>query len=80
MYYPEEIIAAVFALGLGIALLARPTTVYRLQFFVYGADTGRGGRYGEAPSPSARGRRIIRIVGVGLLGVAVALLLSPWWR
>lgn len=80
MYFVEELVAAALAIGLGLALLAAPTTVYRLQFFVYGADTGRGGRYGEAPAPTDRVRVAIRALGLVLLAFAAVLLASPLWR
>lgn len=78
MYYIEEILAIVLAALLGVALLTYPTAIYRLQFFVYGADTGRRGRYGEAPEPSDRTKLLIRGIGVLLLGFAGILLVLPW--
>lgn len=78
MYLIEEVLSIAIATVLGVVLIAFPTTVYRLQFFVYGADTGRRGRYGEPPEPSVQVKRLIRAIGVALLLFALYLVVSPW--
>ena len=71
----------VIATALGLLFLLRPTTVYHYVIYLYGgADTGRGGRWGEDPTVGDTGRLVIRVLGVVLLAIAVALALSPWWR
>lgn len=80
MYYPEELLAGALAIVLGVALIVAPATIYRLQFFVYGPDTGRRGPYGASPEPGTRAVLVIRLIGVGFLLVAVAIGISPWWR
>ena len=81
MYYWEELAAFVLTGGLGLVFLLRPTTIYHYVVYLYlGADTGRGGHWGADPQPSDRVRLTIRVVGIVLLLVAFALILSPWWR
>lgn len=81
MYYPEELASLAIAVVLGLLFVARPETVYHYVFYLYaGADTGRGGRWGEDASLGDRGRLIVRAIGGLLLLVALALALSPWWR
>ncbi len=78
MYYIEELLAIVLAVLLGLALLFFPTTIYRLQSFLYFADTGRHGRYGEAPEPTPRVKQLIRGIGIVLIGFAMVLIAQPW--
>ncbi len=76
-YYIEELIAAVLAVGIAIALLGWPEVVYRLQFFTGRPDTGRRGPYGEDGPLSTRMRRIVRLIGVVFLVFAVVVLALP---
>lgn len=79
MYEPVNLLAGFVALAIAIVLFVAPEPVYRLQFFVHGADTGRQGPYGESRTPSDRERRIIQAIGGLFVLLAIAFLTTPWW-
>ncbi|SNZ04112.1 hypothetical protein SAMN06269185_0452 [Natronoarchaeum philippinense] len=70
-------LAAVLAIGIGLGAVVAPAAVVRLQFVLYGADTGRHGEYGEDRTVGDRARWVVRIIGVAVLGVGVYLGAQP---
>ncbi len=81
MYYPEEIAALVLTAILGLGFVLRPAVIYNYGIYLFHTgDTGRGGRWGGDPEPAGRTLTVIRLVGVLILLVAVAVAAAPWWR
>lgn len=72
-------LAAVLGVGLGVVLLAFPSTVVRAHL-VGRVPHDRGGPYGTAEEVPERWRRLVRLVGVGLvlLGAAFGASLLGW--
>ncbi len=70
MYGVRDILAAVLAFGLGLALIVAPNTVVRLQFFAQGPTTGRHGEYGDDRLLTPRQEWVAR--GIGLVPIAIA--------
>ncbi len=77
MYGIREILAAVLAFGIGLALLVAPNTVARLQFFAHGPTTGRHGEYGEDRILTEKQAWIARAIGLVSIGVAGYILAVP---
>jgi len=74
----RDALAAVLAIGIGLAAVVAPGAVLRLQFAVYGADTGRHGEYGGERELDDRLRWVVRAVGVTVLGVGVYIGIQPF--
>lgn len=77
MYTHREILAVVLVAALGVALLLKPATVIRLQFFAHGPTTGRRGPYGEAQEFSAEKLWLARGVGLAALALGAVILALP---
>ncbi|MCL9813294.1 hypothetical protein [Natranaeroarchaeum aerophilus] len=77
MYGVREILAAVLAFGIGLALLVAPNTVARLQFFAHGPTTGRHGEYGDDRVLTEKQAWIARAIGLVPIGLAGYILSVP---
>ena len=77
MYGIREILAAVLAFGIGLALLVAPNTVARLQFFAHGPTTGRHGEYGDDRVLTEKQEWAARAIGLVPIGVAGYILAVP---
>ena len=77
MYDLRTALAAVLAIGIGLALLLAPGAVLRLQFFTHGPTTGRRGKFGD---DEIEQKYLLAARAVGLVPLAVGLYLAagPW--
>jgi hypothetical protein len=77
MYGIREILAALLAFGLGLALVVAPNAVVRLQFFAQGPTTGRHGEYGEDQVLTEQQAWLARAVGLIPIAIAGYILAQP---
>lgn len=70
MYTVRQLLTIVLAAGIGLALLARPDLVLRLQAFTAGPTTGHRGEYGS--EPAFEGWMVWAARGFGVLALAAA--------
>ena len=66
----RTLLAAVLGVGLGLVLVVSPETVIRAQT-AGRLPSDRGGEYGTAAEVSTRTRRLVRLVGVAVVGAGL---------
>lgn len=77
MYDLRSALAAILAIGIGIALIVAPGMVLRLQFFMHGPTTGRHGEFGE-DEIDRKYLHLARLAGLLPLGIGLYLVAVPW--
>jgi len=70
VYTVRQLLAIVLAAAIGLALLARPSAVLRLQALTQGPTTGHRGEYGG--EPEFEGWMVWAARGLGVLALAAA--------
>lgn len=79
MYTIREYLAIALAALLGLALLAKPEAVLRLQWFMFDPTSGRHGEWGSGEGRAFEDWHlwIVRAIGVVVLGIGAAILAEP---
>lgn len=77
MYGIRDVLAAVLAIGLGLAIVAFPNAIYRLQFFAHGPTTGRHGEYGAERALERKRELLVRAIGLAPLVIGLYIVARP---